>query len=184
MRVAMAEANSQIQALPPEQRAVVQRMLESQLGKARAAPKPPPSTVIGTGDRKTINQLPCERYEVYRGGELIREVWVAPWSEMSGAREAFATLNEMSDFYSGLMSSFEQLAASGFGGGFTLDQHPFDDLKHMDGFPVVTRNFINGGLANRVVLRSLATQDLDPEDFAPPEGYRQTALGPPVSNSP
>lgn len=178
MRAAMSEANAQIETLPPEQRAVVRRMLEAQLGTAKDAPKPPPSTVLETSDRKTINRLPCRRYQVYRQGELIREVWAAPWSEVSGAREAFTTLHAMSDFYSGLMSSFEQLAATGFGGGFALDQHPFDDLKHMDGFPVLTRNFVNGSLATEVVLRSVEAQDLDPAGFAPPEGYRQTALAP------
>ncbi len=178
MRAAMLEANAQIEALSPEQRAVVRQMLDAQLGTVLAAAKPPPSTVIGTSDRKTINRLPCRRYEVYRQGELIREVWVAPWNEASEAREAFATLHAMSDFYSGLTSSFEQLAASGFGGGFSLDQHPFDDLKHMDGFPVLTRNFVNGGLATEIVLRSIEAQDLDPTGFDPPAGYRPSALTP------
>ncbi len=178
MRVAMVEANAQINALPPEQRDIMRRMLDAQLGQARALTKPPPSTVLATSERKTIQGLPCRRYDVYRQGELIREVWAAPWNTTTGAREAFEALREMSDFYSGLMASFEQLAATGFGGGFTLDQHPFDDLEHMDGFPVFTRNFTRGGLTTEVALRSVEQQDLDPEGFLPPEGYRPTALPP------
>ncbi|MEM7582147.1 MAG: hypothetical protein AAF560_02100 [Acidobacteriota bacterium] len=178
MRVAMAEARAQIDALPPEQRAIVRRMLEAQLGSLETRPKPPPTTVFPTSFRKTLNDLPCRRYDVYRQGTLIREVWVSPWNDVTGIRQAFDTLHQMSDFYSDLMRSFDQLAATGFGGGFALDQHPFDDLQHMDGFPVLTRNFIEGALASEITLRSVSAQDLDPTRFAPPEGYRQTALPP------
>ena len=178
MRLAMSEALRKVEALPPEQRAVVQKMLGSQLGVAGSRPAPPPSTVLRTSERETFQGLACVKYEVFLAGERIREVWVTPWSAVPGAREAMSVLRDMSGFYGELMESFERLAVTSFGGGFTLDHHPFDELQRMNGVPVVTRNYERGGLSTEIVLRSVREEELDPSDFEPPAGYRRTAMGP------
>lgn len=177
MQAAMAEARQQIATLPPDQRAMVQKLLDAQVGAAEK-PELPPTTVMKTSERDTLQGLPVARYDVFRAGEKIREVWVTPFNEVSGSQAALTVLQDMSDFYSDLMESFEKQASASFGGGFALDNHPFADLQHMNGFPVVTRNFDQGSLKTEIKLRSVEQQESDPAAFEPPAGYRPTTLGP------
>ncbi|MEM7349960.1 MAG: hypothetical protein AAF657_04085 [Acidobacteriota bacterium] len=177
MQAAMAQARDQIAALPPEQQAVVRKLLDAQLQQAKK-PELPPSTVMQTSERQERQGLPCRKYDVFRDGDKIREVWVTPWGEVRGSREALAVLRDMSDFYSELMESFEKQASANFGGGFALDNHPFADLQHMEGFPVVTRNYADGSLKTEIVVKSIENQIFEPEAFLPPAGYRPTTMGP------
>ncbi len=175
MRILTQTTALRIQSLPPEQRVIVQKMLESQLGKARGKPPLPPGTVIRTSDRDVVSGLSCVKYEVFSDGKKRREVWVAPSSEVRGGGAALAVLREMSDFFSTLMVSFEEMAA-GLGGDFRLGRHPFEDLRRMDGFPVLSRNFAGGRVKTEIVLLSVEQQQLDPSDFEPPPGYRPAAI--------
>ncbi len=178
MRLALSDALQEVESLPPEQRAVVMRMLDSQLGVAESRPKLPPSTVLRTSERATHQGYACIQHDVFRQGERIREVWVTPWSTVPGSREALTTLHEMSNFYGEMMATFKRLAARSFGGSLSLDPYLFEELQQIDGFPILTRNFERGSLATEIVLRSIRQQELDPSELKPPEDYRQTAIGP------
>lgn len=181
MRLAMAQALREVESLPPEQRAIVSRLLDSQLGIGQERPKPPPSTVVKTSERASHHGFECVKYDVFRGGERIREIWVAPWDDAPGSREVLAVLRDMSDFYSQLMETLEKLSVQGIGGGFGLDHHPFEELQHIDGFPVVTRSFQRGSLASEIVLRSFRQQELDAAELEPPADYRLVAMGRPAN---
>lgn len=179
MQEAMQETRQQLANLSPEQRAVVEKLLDSQLNRAtKEKLELPVNTVLRTEERETHHGFPCVRYDVFREGEKIREVWVTPWEGVDGSRQAFDVLRSMTDFYGELMATFEKKAQASFGGGFGLDQHPFDDLQHMDGFPVVTRNFSGGSLATEVALHAFEQQNHEAAEFEPPAGYRPTALTP------
>ncbi len=176
MQMAMHAATAKIGELAPEQRQIVQKMIEAQFGRPRGEPPPPPSTVIKTDDRDLKSGLPCVKHEVFRRGEKLREVWTAPSSEVPGGEAALGLLREMSDFYSAMLSSFDRIAA-GFGRGLRFGQHPFEDLQRMDGFPVLTRNFAHGRVETEIALLSVREQQLEPAELEPPAGYRQTAPG-------
>ncbi len=176
MQMAMQAATSRIGELPPEQRAVVQKMLEGQFGRSRSEAERAPSTVVRTSDRDMKSGLPCVKHEVFRRGEKLREVWTAPSSEVPGGEASLALLREMSDFYRAMMSSFERIAASS-GQRFRLGQHPFEDLGRMDGFPVLTYNFTRGRVETEIILLSVEERQLEPAELEPPPDYRPTALG-------
>lgn len=170
MRLRMQATDLQVESLPPEQREVVRRMLDSQLGKVRSAPRRAPGTVVRTRERATVSGWVCTKYEVFQAGKKLREVWVAPIDEIQDGEPALAILSEMSDFYTSLIDSVEQ-AAPGFGAGFRLAQHPFEDLRRMDGFPVLTRNFVGGRARTEVLLLSVEESPPPATTFGPPEGY-------------
>ncbi len=179
MRMRMQATAMRIGSLPPEQREIVQKMLESQLGPDRGADAPPTGTVIRTDERETLSGLACVKHEVFQGGKKLREVWVAPPAAVPGGESALALLREMSDFYGSLMSSVEK-AAPGFDGGLS-NQNPFEDLARMNGFPVLTRSFVGGRAGTEVALLSVEEQPLSPAEFEPPEDYSpvvMTAPGP------
>ncbi len=174
MQILMQATSTRIESLPPEQRAIVQKMIESQIGKARQ-PNPNPSTVLKTHERDTLSGLPCVKYEVFLRGEKLREVWVTSPESVQGGESALAILQEMSDFYSTLMDSVDR-TIPGLGGGFRVDQNPFEDLGRMNGFPVLTRNFADGRVRTEIVLHSVGEQSLSPAELEPPEGYTARGL--------
>ncbi len=170
MQIMMQATTMRIESLPPEQRAIVQKMLESQVGKTRQT-EPVPSTVLKTHERETLSGRPSLKYEVFDRGEKLREVWVASTTTVPGGESALVLLQGMSDFYSTLMDSVDR-TVPGLGGGFRVDQNPFEDLDRMEGFPVLTRNFAEGRVKTEIVLHSAEEQSLSSAEFEPPEGYQ------------
>lgn len=177
MRMLMQATAMRVESLPPEQRTIVKKMLESRFGPDPGEGHPTPGTVIRTGERDTLSGLPCTEYGVFEGGKKLREVWVAPPTAVRGGEPALALLREMSDFYGTLMGSFEQMAQD-FGGSFGADQNPFEDLTRMHGFPVLTRNFADGRVDTEIALLSIEEQRLSAAEFEPPEGYSAAAMAP------
>ncbi len=175
MQMAMHAATAKIGELAPEQRQIVQKMIEAQFGRPRGEPPPPPSTVIKTDDRDLKSGLPCVKHEVFRRGEKLREVWTAPSSEVPGGEAALGLLREMSDFYSTLMGSLEKVAPGL--GSFRSDRSPFEDLARMNGFPVLTRNFAGGRVDTEIALLSVEEQRLSAAEFELPAGYSPAAKG-------
>ena len=161
-----------MESLPPEQRTVVQRMLESQYGKSRNETLRTPDTVVKTNDRKSVNGLPCIKYEVYKSGKKLREVWVTPSTAVLGGESALVLLREMSEFFATLADSI-----GGSAPGFQLDQNPFEDLQRMQGFPVLTRNFAGGRVKTEIALHAVEEQQISPAEFEPPQGYLPAATG-------
>ncbi len=167
----MAQATSmRIGSLPPEQREIVQKMLDNQYGPDRSTPRLAAGTMVKTSGRETLSGLPCVKYELFQRGEKLREVWVAPAAAVRGGEPALALLREMSDFYGTLMASFERIAPA-FVGGLRPDESPFEDLRRMNGFPVLTRNFAGGRIKTEIALLSVTEQQLSAGELEPPEGY-------------
>ncbi len=175
MRMMMQATSMRVAALPPEQRAIVQKMLESQYGPDRGEGRPAAGTVIRTSERQTASGLPCVKYEVFQGGKKLREVWVAPPAAVRGGEPALTLLREMSDFYSTLMGSLEKVAPGL--GSFRSDRSPFEDLARMNGFPVLTRNFAGGRVDTEIALLSVEEQRLSAAEFELPAGYSPAAKG-------
>ncbi len=117
------------------------------------------------GDRRTVNGYPCIRYDVYRQGEKVQELWVTDWDNIRGGRQvagAFENMNALLD---------EVAQSNDF-------PSMFEAFTKVDGFPVVTREFEGGELEGETVLESVSERDLDPDAFEPPKGYRLRTMGP------
>ncbi len=178
LRMMVQATAMRVESMPPEQQAIVRKMLENQLGPNQSRDRPAPGTMVRTSERATLSGLPCIKHAVFQGGKKLREVWVALPAAVRGGEPALTLLREMSDFYGTLMGSFEAIAP-GFSGGFGPGQNPFEDLARMNGFPVLTRNFAGGRVNTEITLLSVEEQQLSPEEFEPPEGYSPAVEGAP-----
>ncbi len=174
MNLVMQQMRAQLKNMPPERRAMVEKMMKARGSiEMQAQPPRPPAEVTRTGDSDTVNGYPCVKY-VRRGGQKVRELWVTDWDNVEGGDEATVAMRAMAKFGEELLS-----AASG-SVPFKLPESPFAEIDQMDGFPVSTKSFDNGRLSNETTLRSSRRQTLDPAAFEPPSGYkRQTMGGPP-----
>ena len=126
-----------------------------------------------------MNDWPCVKYEVFQSGVKLREVWVAPADAVGGGEPVLTLLREMSDFYGSLIDTFGRIVP---GFGSDLDQNPFEDLRRMHGFPVLTRNFARGRVETEIALLSVTEQRLPAAESEPPEGYEPVVKGASESN--
>ncbi len=167
---AMKEVEKMLEGLDPEQREMVEMAMKN---RGAAAPKRPASDFRRTGERGTKAGYPCVRYDVTRGGEKIRELWVTDWSRIEGGKELMHVFESMAAFFEQMMDSLgDTFGGSGFMGGEAV----FDGLDEIGGFPVVTRNFDGGELESETTLRSARRRTIDPAAFEPPSGYKRQAM--------
>jgi hypothetical protein len=169
---AMAQMQEALKNVPEGQRAAVEKMMKERM--PQAAPKRPASELRKTSERSSQNGYPCVKYEVYRGGRKIREMWVTDWSNVEGGAEASDVFEDMADFFHEMME-----ALPNFGGGGGADDNVFEHLRDLNGFPVVTREFAeDGSLEGESSLRSASRRSIAPSEFEPPAGYKRQQMFP------
>ncbi len=75
------------------------------------------------------------------------------------------------------MGSFSGTGLGSGVGGPSVDDNVFEHMKELGGFPVVTRDFGDGGsLEGETALRSAKRQTIDPDAFEPPSGYKRQEM--------
>ena len=169
LAIAREQLNERLSNMTDEQRRHLEQALGNPKGGAGGifgSPRAASLEVRNTGERAEKNGYPCVRYDVLRGGEKIRELWVTDWNRIEGGKEAETAFKDMGKF-------FEEMMDSGFpGAGF----EEFATFSQIDGFPVVTRSFEGGSLEDETTLRSASRRTLDPADFEPPAGYKRRSM--------
>ena len=183
MSEAMQEMEKHMAGMDPKQKEMLGGLLKGKIGGDPGGIMPPPTQrekgeLRNTGETATKNGYPCVKYEVLRGGEKVRELWVTDWDNVQGSADAKAVFADMASFYEEMMDSLSGMPAFGGGGFFDPDDHAMDIFANVDGFPIVTREFDGEELESETVLKSVTKRDLDPDAFEPPKGYRLRTMGP------
>ena len=172
---AMEEALAQV---PPEQRAMVERMMKQQMGNMNGgAPQMqmemPKAEIRKVGRSDTINGISCEYYEAYTGNEKDMELCVADWDDIDASENMRNSFMAMGEMMEGFLEQISQMAPM-----MQSNDNPFAYLKEMDGYPILSRQFSNGVATEETVLKSITEQDIDKNEFNPPEGYnKQDIMG-------
>ena len=172
---AMEEALAQV---PPEQRAMVERMMKQQMGNMNGgAPQMqmemPKAEIRKVGRSDTINGISCEYYEAYTGNEKDMELCVADWDDIDASENMRNSFMAMGEMMEGFLEQISQMAPM-----MQSNDNPFAYLKEMDGYPILSRQFSNGVATEETVLKSITEQDIEKNEFNAPEGYnKQDMMG-------
>ena len=171
MSQAMSQMEQMMQSMPPEQRARMEEMM-----KGRGMPMPSqaaaPAEVRSTGETATHSGFSTTKYEIYRDGRKIQELWVTPWNNIDGFAEARPVFESMAEFFEGMVASLGPL-----GGGAAADGQAFRYMRELAGFPVVTQNFDEGGApTSRSTLLAVRRETIPAARFQPPADYQQQSL--------
>lgn len=170
LATARKELEKRLGKMTPEQR----RALEGALGQPRGGAANifgqdrPESELRKTGERATKNGYPCVRYDILRGGEKVRELWITDWNQVEGGGDVRSVFRDMASFFAEMMDA-----------GFKDrdgDVGFFEHMDEIDGFPVVSRGFEDDALTDEWMLRSSRRQQLDPDAFEPPSGYKRQEM--------
>ena len=163
--------------LTDEQRAAIERARQQGAaipGMPAAQPPRAPLRYQRKGE-ETKAGYPCVKYEVLRGDQKVRELWVTDWGNVEGGEEARRVFLDLAEFFAELTAGLGE--GGPLGGVLDSGESPFEFMKEIDGFPVVTREFKDdGSLDQESTLRSAHRRTLDPAEFEPPAGYKRRSM--------
>ena len=172
---AMKQMQEALEAMPPEQRAMAEKMMKQHMPQEMSEPPRPPPSLHATGREDTVNGFDCDYYEVRREERKVRELCVTPWAEIPGGRGVADSLLGMAGFFERMASTISEETGIAVMGD---QQEIFGHLEELDGYPVLTREFDErGGVTSESVLESAVTENLEPSLFEPPAGYREMSVG-------
>ena len=78
---AMRQMQEALAAMPPEQRALAEQMMQGRMPQPQAAPQPK-ATLSKTGEGDTIAGFDCDYYDVTQDGRKFRELCVTDWEDI------------------------------------------------------------------------------------------------------
>jgi hypothetical protein len=167
VNTAMEQMRAQLADMPPEQRAMVEQMMQGQMAGMTGSEEESVPTRVEKMGSGSWQSGPCTEYAVFEGDQKTQQICAAPLSEVEGADQAMAAFRNMAKFMNSLAQSMPGPL------GESMAENPMGLIDQIDGFPVRTVDYIDGQVSAETTLSSIADSDLDPALFAIPEGYTQ-----------
>jgi len=150
------EANKSLEALlPPDQR-----------DKKKQANKPQVERTVKATDRTETAAIgqPCKVWEVLSNGTKVQELCVVEVSKLPNGKELMATMQQVGEAFKGTSAS-------------TGMADVWQDVKTMNGFPVITRMYMNGKLFQEVKTTAMRAADTPESMFTIPAGFKEQKIG-------
>ena len=157
MSAAMAQMQAALKNVPPDQRAMVEKMMKGKMPQAAA---PAPKTVYTAKGSGSVNGFSCTKYEGDLSGVKESEVCAALPAQIKLTPADLQIFDKMKEFSSSLLSALanspihiEVPKNYGFESGY-------------DGFPIQRTDFENGQATKRSELKSLTRTNFTDADFS------------------
>lgn len=157
MSAAMAQMQAAMKNMPPEQRAMMEKMMKGKMPQAAAAA---PKTVYTAKGSGSINGFSCTKYEGDLSGVKESEVCAALPAQIKLTPADLQIFEKMKQFSSTLLSSLANSPVhisvpSGYG---------FEE--GYEGFPIQKIDFENGQATKRSELKSITRASFSDADFS------------------
>jgi len=166
---AMSAMQEQLKSMPPEQRAMVEKMMAGRMPQpTRSAPAP--KTVYNPKGSATMNGFPCARYEGLRDGQKVSEVCAADPDRLGLHAADFQAFEKLRDLFADLRRSLEN---SPFGAPMQSNLME----QGLQGFPVHMSTFRGGELVSKFDLKEVKQATASAADFSP-GGARKKEFNP------
>ena len=173
---AMTQMQEALAAMPPEQRALAEQMMQRQFPAAapKQSPKQSPDIINALGSHGEVAGIECRNYEVMRDGRKVRELCMSDWDDIAGGQETAEALKDVAGFFESMRQAF---SGAGAMDAFDRQQELFGHMNELDGYPILYRDFsASGALERQVILTSARQEDVSPRFFKPPQGYKLQKL--------
>jgi len=173
---AMTQMQEALAAMPPEQRALAEQMMQRQFPTAapKQTSKQSPDIINDLGSHGEVAGIKCRNYEVMRDGRKVRELCMSDWDDIAGGQETAQALKDVAGFFESMRQAFPGAGAME---AFDRQQELFGHMNELDGYPILYRDFsASGALERQVILTSARQEDVSPGFFEPPEGYKLQEL--------
>ncbi len=163
----MAQMEAQLAKLPPRQREMARRMMESSMPPtATGADKEQiPHRVEARQETKEINGYSCQLFEVFRGKQKVSSVWSTREVDYKNLTNVFVELNRFS----------QRIRQSARFANFETGVE-FLGFEELEGFPILVETFEDGKLVQRTSFTKVAPSR-KAVSFEPDPGYKPQAPG-------
>ncbi len=169
VRAAQKEMKEQLERMPPEQRAMVEKMMRS-AGMGAPRPTPPALEVKDTGRSDEVGGRSCRVYELRRGGKRKGEVCAVAWKEVGLERADFEAFRELGRFQEHWVDAL---------GGESAPGQPYEIIEQVDGFPLRSRDVVDGEVVSETTFERIERRAVPAERFEIPAGYHSRAMDAP-----
>src|ERR1041385_7907656 len=102
INAAMAQMQEQMKNMPPEQRAMMEKMMKGKMPQMAAAV---PQTVYTAKGGGSVNGYSCTKYEGMEGTKKVADICAASASQIKLGVNDFQVFQKMKEFVSGLTSA-------------------------------------------------------------------------------
>lgn len=168
LQAAMQQMQAQLAAMPPEQRAMVEQMMQGSMPGGGAQPPAPRVESLGSD---SWGDYSCTRYAVYEGDDKTQEICAAPLDDIPGGDDVMAALQGMVGFMDKIIAAMPPEI------GNLIGDNPLGYMADIDGFPVQGLTFEGGEMTEESTLESVTEASLDPAIFSPPANYQAQDMG-------
>jgi hypothetical protein len=168
---AMKEMESQLASMSPEQRAMVEKMMGKNMPGADK-PKRVAPQFTRTSRTESAAGYSCQVWEGHRDGEKVTEHCIVPYGNLTGGNEMGQVMNNMTAMMDELLSAMDSAWLEG------IVRSEWEGLRTIDGYPVISRTFVNGKATDEYSLRSANSASVPGAQFSAPAGYKRKDLKP------
>jgi len=156
MSGAMAQMDAAMKNMPPEQRAMMEKMMKGKMPQAAAAA---PKTVYTAKGSGSVNGFSCTKYEGVRGAEKVADVCAGVPAQLKLSASDMQIFEKMKEFSSSLLSALANspIKISAQTGSFEAGY---------EGFPIQKTDFDNGQPTRRGELKSVTRANFSDADFS------------------
>jgi hypothetical protein len=167
---ALEQMQAQLERLPPEQRAMVEQMLNDSMPGGLGGGPQPLREVRRTGRVDEVAGMSCRIHEMLADGLLEREVCVAAAGSMPGGLQFYAALSRMGRLMQELMDSIDApwLKQS-------IDEQ-WTNVEKLEGVPIRGREYQNDEVVSELVVKDIREEVAPAGSFGVPEGYTRREI--------
>jgi len=152
---AMAMMQEQLKNMPPEQRAMMEKMMKGKMGGMAGASAPGPQTVFTAKGSSSANGFACTLYEGTRGGEKVSELCAAQPGQLKVSPGDMKVFEKMAEFAKSLSGPLASMA-----GASTVAN------SGVQGYPVTQTMFRGGQAVSRHDLKTVQRVSFSDADFS------------------
>ena len=167
MSAAMAQMEAELAKLPPEQRAMAEQMMKSQMGAIMGDQESAPAPRVEKTGNSEWQGRSCTQFDVFEGDVKTQEICAAPLDKVNGAAEMMKTYQGMAQFVKKLSESLPGPLGASF------NDHPGMVAELIGGFPVRSVEYSMGTAVREVTMESISEKALEIEMFKAPADYRR-----------
>lgn len=158
----------QLANMPPQQRKMMEKMMQGKLGGALGA-EPVEPVKYRRGDGETsINGFDCAWYDGFRGDKLEAQMCAIDFADVDLRAEDLAIFGRMAEFLTQLAPQMQDR--------FSLWSGTLENEETLPGVPAEQTSYESGKPATRSTLKRLERATIDEARYAPPEGYKRQAM--------
>lgn len=169
---ALQQMRTQLQALPPEQREMMEKMMAERMGinLQGAAEQEPDLDLKKTDKSGESGGIACNWWQATDDTVLRYEYCVTPAKSVPYGDDLLKYFHDLKQFKREIVGTINR------SGALQIPSLPIADVREIEGLPLISRQYQDGKLILETRFVSVTETDVPAATFTLPEGYSEQKL--------